>query len=564
MEKHQLSSQADEIDEELEEIPQEEPQASEEWEAEPDETESETKNKKTTEKPAQKIALRVAAIAAAVVLIVTVTPLRGYLHSLAENATLGKMKKSSRGFSVEIVEADVANDFLYLTVNESYSKKLVVRDSETQTYTLPDIDYSGSVNDSDGDSIAFSSDNFLYLQYDNAAYADYRFNPEDRTVTGIDDWYKTNEKLTIAAKYKIYLPDLIDWMDDKDETYTCSLNVSDEASGSNMKFKFDIDDVSDVVDSQTCFINHWVDVDEATLVFQQMEISSRCMDVIIEWDAYDTVNYVPDTRAELLVSKNGDEESDVTLTTHMEKQSQSDEEEQAADFPSYLKIDGKSYLILSDYASEHDFAGSDVTIEIKELICDYSGLNQHENELKDIVFKTKKVTDKQYTVDNQITIGDIQIKLNAINTLNPEENRPYGYLEYTYSYLGFDGSVKYTGEGNLLHWVGYMDLMNPKTNETAKFSIQYYNMPDEDIAGFHIVNGLQAESYYLKNPSAFLKSLSDWHIVSVTEVLRDTYDDGNVEDYTRQVYQNEWTNAKFADVKVTGLRGRKYIYFTFE
>ena len=105
-----------------------------------------------------------------------------------------------------------------------------------------------------------------------------------------------------------------------------------------------------------------------------------------------------------------------------------------------------------------------------------------------------------------------------------------------------------------------MDLINPDTNETAKFSIQYYNLPD-DYSMYHVESGFRIESYYMDNPSDFLDNLSKYHIASVTQhgIITRVGDKIN----EQQMYQNKWVNPKFKDVKVVDtIRGRKFINYT--
>lgn len=508
---------------------------------------------------AEKIVMRVVAVVAVIVLIVTLTPLRGCVADSIREATLGNMKKSSKGCTVEIVEARAANDFLYLTINESYSKGSISKDDKTGQYILPDIYYSGSINSSDGDYLEFDSSHFLYLQYANDDYGDHSFNYKDRTIGIDDDWYKKHRNFTINAKYKIYIPDLMSFVGENDDNYTCSLNASSEKTKSNIKFKFALDDIDDVVNSKSYYLNHWVDVDELIFSFHRLQISPSVLDLIIEWDPPVNEDYDPDSWAELELSKKDDKSETITLKTYLEEELITDANQTV--FPTYLKFDNKCYMILSDYNSEYDFSDSDVKIEIKDLHCNYDRLIENYHDLNDIVLKSKKVNEKEYKLNTKIEIGDIQIKLNSINVLQPEDNYTNSYFDYTYSHLGFNGTLKYTGKDKLAFWKGYMDLINPVTNETAKFCIQYHNWPGEYGSGFHVPSGFKVQSYQMEDHYKFLRELSQWHIASVTEVFSVTYHDDDILN-EQEAYQNRWVNQKFADVKANTLRGRKVINYS--
>lgn len=68
-----------------------------------------------------------------------------------------RFDNARRSDVVEIVESRLANDFLYFTVKEYYPNDLVTRDSDTGQYTFPDIVYSGSIRDNEGNALPFDS-----------------------------------------------------------------------------------------------------------------------------------------------------------------------------------------------------------------------------------------------------------------------------------------------------------------------------------------------------------------------------------------------------------------------
>lgn len=487
-----------------------------------------------TGKKNDKIIMGAVTITAAVVLIFAVASI---LRSCAANS----MKQSSKGCTVEIVDVSAANDFLYLTVNETYSRKSLVQEKEAQRYALPALEYSGSVTAANGEAIAFDSRNFLYLQYENSDYGDCGFHDTDRTVTIADDWYKKHSKFTANAKYKVYIPDFIVLVQENSGAYTCTLNVTGETTGSKMSFKFAIDDVADVKGADVRYMGNRVDVDELPFIFHEMQISPTCVDLLIGWNSpADNKDYRPDAWAQVALSSDDENYEAVTLSSCLEKALP---EGSATVLSSYVMLKERCFLVLSYYKPEEDYTEKDITLTIKDVHCDYSGLIENQNEWKkDIVLKSKKAGDEKATLSNKLNLGDVQIQLNAARLLHPDRDIT---AYYTYSFVEFDGSIKYTGDDELVHWRGYMDLVNPTTNETVRFSICYYNMTKEEIRTFDVNNGLEIGAYYLDDPAEFLANLSQWHIVGVTECRRITRTDGAVSDDL--YYQNRWDNPDFAD-----------------
>lgn len=497
-----------------------------------------TKTSKKVSKKAStkngKIVLGTVAIVAAAVLIFAVA-------SILRGCAAESMKQSSKGVTMEIVDVSVANDFLYLTVNETYNRKLLTAQEEADRYALPTLNYSGSVTAANGEAIEFDSRNFLYLQYENSDYGDCGFNDKDKTVTIAKDWYKRNSKFTANVKYKVYVPDMIVLVQENKGAYYCTLQVTGEETGSKMNFRFTIDDMSDVKATQVRYMGNRVDVDELPFIFHEMQISPTCIDLLIGWNTPpENPDYRPDAWAQVVLAADAEDTDAVTLGSCLEKALP---EGSTTQLSSYVMLQERCFLVLSYYQPDKAYAENDIKLTIKDIHCDYSGLIANRNEWKkDIVFKAKKAGDEKVTLSTKLSLGDVQIQLNGARLLHPERDIT---SYYTYSSVEFDGSISYSGEGELTHWRGYMDLYNPTTNETARFSICYYDMTKEEVRMYDVNNGLEIGSYYLDAPAEFFENLSQWHIVGVTECRRIIRADGVVSDDL--YYQNRWNNPKFAD-----------------
>ena len=211
--------------------------------------EKETRQKKAAYKT---FALRSAAIAAVITLLIVVTPMRGYVASAAENAWNAihnwvddvfhvGLKQSDNGCTVEIIDARVANDFLYLTVQEDYTGFV---NKNPEEYYLSQ-QYNGSIYDDDNHTLKFSS-GCVNMTSQNPDANDHSYQIK-----------QTGEKYRYLREYKIYLPELKKLIMSYDKEYYCdlSVNVLASANGQTKKkiagfdFNFKIDKVYSVMES---------------------------------------------------------------------------------------------------------------------------------------------------------------------------------------------------------------------------------------------------------------------------------------------------------------------------
>lgn len=498
-----------------------------------------------------KMTLRAVAFVTAIIFLFTTVSIVQNHESEMINIT-----RRSKGITVEVVDARAANEFLYLTVNETYNKKWLTKAEEEGRYILPDLNYSGFLSAENVEDIAFDSHNFLCLKYQNSDYGDCDYHYQDRSVKIDDDWYEENKKFKVNAEYKIYLPDLRDFMINFYGKANCTLNVLSEKTGSNINMSFFVSKYKDVILSASRYMTNRVDVDELPFMFQEIQMCPSCVDILIGWNSpVDVDSYIPDAGASVEVYKEDEKEPIFVMDSCLRPEWIP--EGYTGGLPTYVTADSRSFIVLSYYEPEEDLATCDIGIKVKDVHCDYSGLIKEKHEMKDIVLKSKKIGDEEYKVNAKLDLGDFQITLNSARLLHPDRDIT---SYYTYSYAEFGSSYKYTGKDELAHWRGYMDLVNPTTNETARFSISYYNMSKEEIGFYDVENGLSIQAYYLENPEKFIKELSQWHIASVTETRRLTRVNDEVS--SNLYYPNRWVNPKFADADLhfISFRGNSNIF----
>lgn len=181
-----------------------------------------------------KIVKKALLTAAVIALVITVTPMRKYVASAAANAYnafhswmedvfhVGKVK-SENGCSIEIIEARVSNDFLYLTVDENFDKLL----SKHREKTYDDIYavYYGTIKDNKGNSIDFST-----KDVSSYCYAPDIVTSNKKYVSSVEkntNYYDKNynESIITSNCYKVYLPKLRDLINSYDKKYTCEVQV---------------------------------------------------------------------------------------------------------------------------------------------------------------------------------------------------------------------------------------------------------------------------------------------------------------------------------------------------
>lgn len=192
-----------------------------------------TERRRENEKKAQEkkkarkaFALRAAVIAAAIVTVAAATPMRGYVASAAESAWNAfhswmddafhvGMKKTSHGYSMEIIDARVSNDFLYFTTYDNLDDCLV--------------DFEGRIDDNKGNQRSFSVKNMSGSVY---------------------------ERLPGKKVYSIVIPDLNTLISSYSKQYTCRLTINahqesaigrEEDRTASFSFKFKIKNIDSVI-----------------------------------------------------------------------------------------------------------------------------------------------------------------------------------------------------------------------------------------------------------------------------------------------------------------------------
>ena len=237
-----------------------------------------------------KIVKRAMLTAAIIALVIAVTPLRGYVasatdavseafHSWMEDVFHVGIKKTDNGCTVEIIEARVANDFLYLTINEDCGIK------------YDDYNDYDDRSDDEGNSVKFS------MSASNVIRNVYNLVTDDRDIDYDDENYE---------EYQIYIPELKKVINSYDKNYTCNLNlyvyknyqipeaganfITDEstwntniAPSATLCFSFPIKNIDYVINSQSKVydIDYSIKVDDIEFDFQKMyiddNVNNTCM-----------------------------------------------------------------------------------------------------------------------------------------------------------------------------------------------------------------------------------------------------------------------------------------------
>lgn len=219
----------------------------------------ENKRKKTLKEEAVKNAvMRVAVFAAMLTFIITVTPLRGYVANAANSFNTWTqdvfkvdMKETKNGCTIEITEVSVANDFLYLTVNENCEGK------KNEDFH---VNYSGTISQGLFHKITFDTNDRI---------------ESDRGYLERDPAYDSEANDLI----KIYIPELKDFITDSNKQYKCKLtaNVTDNDGKSlaRMKFNFKLGNVDGVLSSKDIPLNYTTKVEDLKFSFEKIEVSNN-------------------------------------------------------------------------------------------------------------------------------------------------------------------------------------------------------------------------------------------------------------------------------------------------
>lgn len=512
--------------------------------------------------------MRAAAVAAVLLMMVTVTPIGGYVVNAAEEfyswvQHIGT-RQTKKGLTVELIETGAAGDFLYLTVNESYSRDYISKDSETYEYTLPDIHYEGVLKDGRGHSLKFDSNQFLTLAYVNNDYADYYLHYKDRVFTDMDDdWYKTNRDFTVNAQYKVYIPDLTDFITDAKGNYTCKLTVSSEKIGSKMKLKkFRLKNLDNVLNAKIYPLDRTVGRLGYAYYLNELQISSAGVNVIMEvapsayTSDYDEIYY---PEPSLSLRRTDDEYSSIGLAYQWGSSY-------------YVTIDGKYYAILSNIEYDYGegtweqlkdrYMNTDLTLGINGyddgyLLADhYYPIDEKYYPMDDITLKGKKIDDNKYELNQTLTIDHLQIHLDSIE-IDPEHSDD----------MTLNSRLEYPGKDEISQWNGNIYFMNAETKEMAILYLDY-NVEDQGTDWFVGVNqphsnfewdyrdDVEGDVAFCRD---FLENPSQWHVFAIqSDGLEWLEDDSSVEIY------GTWINTKLCDLPIDELYKLQSIHITAE
>lgn len=428
--------------------------------------------------------IRTTAAAAALILAVTATPLRSYVahaagtvyhaivHNWREDVFPVNLKKTDNGCTVEIIESRVANDFLYLTVKESYPKDSVSRDEDTQLYSLPDIAYCGSIKDNEGNAISFDSSQVMYLWAVGSDHGIYKDGYGDRVITQSEDSpNESDDEFVVNAQYRVYLPELRSVVNSANKTYTCAVEADSRQMHSHLAFDFSLDNVSETIGSKRYELNRTFTLDDADVTLQTLAFSPSGADLIVRIDPDDTLSLgeaaalIDSFDASVYVRNDADvKKLSESPDNAKEKQPEpvgfawltSDllnghgyvydpNEDVNADAmmwnqPRGMKIGDSYYLVLSDFAdrpgSSYDMEKvirSDFTVEVEYLRwCSYAedrsaaDLPTHYYQLDDISLTARKVDTGKYSFSGRpIHLpgerGDLDITLKEIAETGSEK-----------------------------------------------------------------------------------------------------------------------------------------------
>lgn len=213
----------------------------------------------------------VAAAAALLAFFMGFTPIRGmvvsaaeefrYLTSWTDDVFEIGIKKTKHHCTMELIEASVANDFLYLTMNNSYR-------NEGLEGSGISVKYSGYIYDSIFHKLAFSMDNIYNSNvYYNASRPITVFSQDDYYDYDYDDFAK------------IYIPEMKNFITDTDKPYKCKLTADfvdkNGRSIAKIKFKFQIGTTDGVTTSKEIPLSYTTTVDDLRFDFEKAVVSKN-------------------------------------------------------------------------------------------------------------------------------------------------------------------------------------------------------------------------------------------------------------------------------------------------
>lgn len=228
----------------------------------------------------KKTLFRGVAIAAVLTIMVTVTPLRNLVasaaesvyhafHSADQDAIAMNMGTSFNGCKINAIGARLSNECLYLTLNEDYSEyanKFLQSNKALSAEQLQiSINYTGSISDSKGQSVAFTNKSMLLL--DSAA-------ADEESLDGYSN----------IRQYKIYLPGLKDIINSEKKDYiltiACAPQISinggkptiDNASSGSFSRDLGIDYIDSVLSTKVFDLDESYTVGDIKFDFQKLYV----------------------------------------------------------------------------------------------------------------------------------------------------------------------------------------------------------------------------------------------------------------------------------------------------
>lgn len=214
----------------------------------------------------------VAAAAALLAFFMGFTPIRGmvvsaaeefrYLTSWTDDVFEVGIKKTKNHCSMELIEASVANDFLYLTTENSYQNEALWENDIS-------VRYSGYIYDSIFHKLAFSTDNIFGTNFGGSGrptvYAKYA--EADDAIDDSDDCTK------------IYIPEIKEMITDSGKQYKCKLTADfvdkNGKSITKMNFKFQIGTTEGVTTSKEIPLSYTTTVDDLRFDFEKIVVSQN-------------------------------------------------------------------------------------------------------------------------------------------------------------------------------------------------------------------------------------------------------------------------------------------------
>ena len=520
----------------------------------------------------KKITMRVTATAAILAVAVAATPLRGHVVNAAQNAYRAVManwkenifpvaiRQTDKGCTVEIIESRTSNEFLYLTVKESYQADMVTKDSETMMYHMPDISYSGKVSDDKGHQITFDGESVLCLWAVSSDHANYIADYDKRVITQEKGEVDEEGIFSVNIQYKVYLPGLGSLINSADKKYSCTLRAESQQTGSKMAFEFPLDKVDDVLESKRYPINREYTLKGASVTLENMQLSHSEADLVVRIDPDQNLSaeVVDDLVEHLEMSVHAQcsgMASGVLVFDTYGRQNGSvldlDEDVNAdaimRDKPMYIHRDGHYYFVLSDGADVNDdsydmdqMTQGEITVEVETLRWNSrmegfgDQLSNSSGSIEDIVLRAAKKGEGHYNFDeNHIVLKGSRGNLD-INLLGVKEKKTVKLKKGKYKHiLTADAEITLSNWDSMAKdgtWEN-MTLVNGDGEEILVVSLQVETMGSSSGSGTFAPFDVKCEVVDSNKHFELKESNLDLHVAKVEET---------------QTYEaNAWFNPKY-------------------